>query len=149
MTLTFSPAKGKISTPFVNYWQFTPETYHAFSHFVPYELLCVVGHSSDCQIPGRFALLMLCPCYRSLPFQVFHVSPRPREVTICIQLYHTRSQRTAGIKGSFMVNYASVTLRNRLTERTSLAGKSHRPTHLPIRTPSTRERERFTIYSCT
>ena len=31
-------------------------------------------------------------------------------------------------------------MRNRSTETTSLAGKSHRPIHLHIRTPSTRER---------
>ena len=42
-----------------------------------------------------------------------------------------------------MVDYVSVTLRNRFTKITSLAGKLHRPIHLLIRTPSTREREGF------
>jgi len=59
---------------------------------------------------------------------------------VCIQLHYTRRQRTAGVNSSFMVDYVSVTLRNRFTKITSLAGKLHRPIHLLIRTPSTRER---------
>ena len=35
-------------------------------------------------------------------------------------------------------------MQNRTTEISRLAGKSHRPIDLPIRTPSTREREGFT-----
>ena len=62
----------------------------------------------------------------------------------CIRLHHIRRQRTAGIESSLMVDYVPVTLRDRLTKITSLGGKSHRPVHLPIRTPSTREREGFT-----
>ena len=62
---------------------------------------------------------------------------------VCIQLHYTRRQRTAGVNSSFMVDYVSVTLRNRFTKTTSLAGKLHRPIHLLIRTPSTREREGF------
>ena len=52
----------------------------------------MVKLSSDGHIPGRFVLLMLCPCYRSFGrhFEVFRVSSRPRKVTIhvfsCIKL---------------------------------------------------------------
>ena len=79
---------------------------------------------------------------------IFIIFPRPVSTAednhTCIQLHHTRRQRTAGIRSCFIGDYIPITLRNRWTEITSLAGKSHRPIHLPIRTPSTREPDGFT-----
>ena len=47
-------------------------------------------------------------------------------------------------KSSLKVDYVPVTLQTRITEIIRLAGKSHHPIDLPIRTPSTRDREGFT-----